>query len=88
MSPRLFAVRPSAPHCRGGVSSLLRLSSGAAGRWPSATMLTDWASRLAPAVEPAPAPMVAPSSDTASPLFTRLWPSGASNAGDATRLAA
>jgi hypothetical protein len=88
MSPRPFANRPSAPRCRGGASSLLRLSSGGAGRWPSATLLTDWAGRLAQAAEPAPAPMVAPSPDTASPLFTRLWPSGTSSADAATRLAA
>jgi hypothetical protein len=88
MSHRPFAARPFAPRCRGGASSLLRLSSAAAGRWPSATMLTDWADRLAQGVEVAPAPMVAPAPDKASPLFTRLWPSGTSHEGDATRLAA
>ncbi|MES2958839.1 MAG: hypothetical protein V4792_11655 [Pseudomonadota bacterium] len=47
MSLRPFAHRPSAPRCRGGASSLLRLSSAAANRWPSATALSDWAGRLA-----------------------------------------
>jgi hypothetical protein len=70
------------------VSSLLRLSGGAAGRWPSPTMLAGWAGRLAQAVEPAPAPIVAPAPDTPSPLFTRLWPSRTPKAGDAARLAA
>jgi hypothetical protein len=77
MSPRPFAHRPAAPRCRGGASSLLRLSSAAAGRWPSVTALTDWAERLAKADDAAPAPMVAPAPDANSQWFTRLMPSGA-----------
>jgi hypothetical protein len=52
------------------------------------TKLTDWAARLALLAEPAPAPMAAPSPDATSPLFTRLWPSGTSNASEDSRLAA
>ena len=89
MRPRPLLNRPTAPHCHGGASLLLRLSSGTAGRWPTATTLIDWAGRLAQVAEPVPAPMVAPSPDVASPLFTRLWPSGAApSAQGHTRLAA
>jgi hypothetical protein len=88
MRPRPFVNRPIAPHCHGGASSLLRLSSGNAGRWPSATTLVDWAGRLAQAAEPTAAPMVAPAADAPSPLFTRLWPSGTSSDHGDTRLAA
>lgn len=80
--------RPFAPHCHGGASSLLRLSSGATGHWPSVTMLTDWAARFALPAEPGPAAIAAPSPDATSPLFTRLWPSGTSNASEDSRLAA
>jgi len=88
MNRHPIANRPFAPHCHGGASSLLRLSSGATGHWPSVTKLTDWAARLALPAEPAPAPMAAPSPDAASPLFTRLWPSGTSKASEDSRLAA
>jgi len=42
MNRHPIANRPFAPHCHGGASSLLRLSSGATGHWPSVTKLTDW----------------------------------------------
>ena len=77
MSPRPFAHRPTAPRCRGGVSSLLRLSSAATSRWPAATKLTDWAGRLAETDDAALAPMVAPAPDASSQWFTRLTPSAA-----------
>jgi hypothetical protein len=76
MSPRPFAPRPAAPRCRGGASSLLRLSASAAGRWPSAQALTAWADRGAANDDAAPAPMVAPTSEAATQWFTRLRPSG------------
>jgi len=66
-----------APRCRGGASSLLRLSNGAAGHWPSATALTAWADRAGEHADSAPAPMVAPAPDATSQWFTRLWPTGA-----------
>jgi hypothetical protein len=75
MNPRPFAQRLAAPRCRGGASSLLRLSSAAAGGWPSATALKAWADRLSEDNDTAPAPMVAPAPDASSQWFTRLTPS-------------
>ena len=77
MNPRPFAHRPVAPRCRGGASSLLRLSSAAASRWPSATELSDWAGRLAQRGDAAPAPFVAPATEAVAPWFTRLLPRAA-----------
>ncbi len=77
MSFRPLAHRRVAPRCRGGASSLLRLSASAAARWPSAQALTTWADRMVDADDTAPAPMVAPAAGAASPWFTRLWPTGA-----------
>ena len=74
MSFRPFVPRRAAPSCRGGASSLLRLSASAAGRWPSAKVLTAWADRGADD-EAASAPMVAATPDAASHWFTRLRPS-------------
>ena len=72
MTRRLYAQRPAAPRCRGGASSLLRLSSAAAGRWPSPTALDEWAVRVSQhgLLEPEPVQADAPTQ-----LFTRLWPS-------------
>jgi hypothetical protein len=75
MSPRPFAHRPVAPRCRGGASSLLRLSSAAAGRWPSPTALNEWAGRLAQRGDAADS--VVALTPEATPWFTRLWPSAA-----------
>ena len=66
MTPRPFAHRPAAPRCRGGASSLLRLSATVGSRWPSATALGDWAGRIARQEALAP--------EQAPPGFTRLWP--------------
>jgi len=77
MSFRPFAPRRVAPRCRGGASSLLRLSASTAGRWPSAKALTAWAERVADDGDAALVPMVAPASEAASQWFTRLWPTGA-----------
>jgi hypothetical protein len=76
MRPRPFAHRPAAPRCRGGASSVLRLSSVAASRWPSATELSNWVGRLAQRSDAAPAPIVAPSPE-AAPWFMRLPPRAA-----------
>jgi len=54
-SPR--RLRPVTPNCRGGASSLLRLTQPAAPRLPSAFELTDWASRAAQAVLPVTGPL-------------------------------
>jgi hypothetical protein len=77
MTPRPFARRPTAPRCRGGASSLLRLSTAAASRWPSAAALSDWATLGNDATDNATAPMVAPSPDASSQWFTRLSPTSA-----------
>jgi len=37
--------RPNGPHCRGGVSSLLRLSQAGAARLPTAQDLAGWIQR-------------------------------------------
>lgn len=77
MSLRPYAQRPAAPRCRGGASSVLRLSTANASRWPSPTALDGWAERvsqlglLAPELEPTRLP----ASDAPGQLFTRLWPS-------------
>jgi hypothetical protein len=39
--------RPAGPHCRGGASSLLRLSQPATPRLPTPLDLADWMSRAA-----------------------------------------
>jgi hypothetical protein len=75
MSLRPFAPRLAAPRCRGGASSLLRLSASAAGRWPSAQALTAWADRGAANDDAVPAPTVALAPEAASHRFTRPRPS-------------
>lgn len=40
-------LRPAGPHCRGGASSLLRLSNPAAPRLPKGSDLSDWVTRAA-----------------------------------------
>ena len=77
MSPRPYAPRAMAPRCRGGASSLLRLSTATANRWPSPTALDGWADRasqlglLAAETEP----LRPPAADAPNQLFTRLSPS-------------
>lgn len=44
-APRLN--RPARPHCRGGASSLLRLSQAAAPRLPTPAEVADWMTRAA-----------------------------------------
>jgi hypothetical protein len=75
MNPRPFARRLAAPRCRGGASSLLRLSSVVAGHWPSATALKAWAEQQGEVTRTASAPMLAPAPDASSQWFKRLTPS-------------
>lgn len=46
-APATRRNRPAGPHCRGGVSSLLRLANPAAPRLPKAPDLSGWMSRAA-----------------------------------------
>ena len=69
-------VRPAAPRCRSGASSLLRLADPASCRLPSGASLAQWVQRAAQALE-APAPRVAAAPDAPLHLITRLWPSPA-----------
>jgi hypothetical protein len=55
------AARKAAPSCRGGASSLLRLSQSAAPRLPSAPDLNDWLQRAAQLLAPRPVAAFAPS---------------------------
>lgn len=77
MPVRPFAHRTTAPRCRGGVSSLLRLSSATAGRWPSPTALDGWADRVSQVglLAQAPELPLVPAAEASPQLFTRLWPS-------------
>ncbi len=62
-SPRIPAapapkrVRRANPSCRGGASSLLRLTQTTSGRLPSAPALTDWMSHAASVVLPVTGPL-------------------------------
>ena len=77
MSLRPYAQRPAAPRCRGGASSLLRLSSASANRWPSPTALDGWADRVSQLglLASEPEPLRALRTEARGELFTRLWPS-------------
>ena len=55
------AARKAAPSCRGGASSLLRVSQSAAPRLPSALELNDWVQRAAQVLAPHPTTAFAPS---------------------------
>jgi len=61
--PRL--ARRSAPSCRGGASSLLRLAQPSAPRLPSTLDLGGWVSRAVSALKLPSAPAFAPSEFTA-----------------------
>lgn len=54
-APRLN--RPARPHCRGGASSLLRLSQPATSRLPTPTEVSDWISRAAGAFQRSTVPV-------------------------------
>lgn len=49
--------RPVNPSCRGGASSMLRLTQPFAPRLPSAPALSDWVSRAAAVVLPVTGPL-------------------------------
>jgi hypothetical protein len=51
-TPRASRARPAGPHCRGGASSLLRLTPPADRRLPTAVELGDWMSRAASVLMP------------------------------------
>jgi hypothetical protein len=49
--------RPANPSCRGGASSLLRLTQSASMRLPSAPALSDWMSHAASVLLPVTGPL-------------------------------
>jgi len=49
-------LRPANPSCRGGASSVLRLTQPAATRLPSAFELSDWMSHAASVLMPVTGP--------------------------------
>ena len=51
-SPTVRRGRPAGPRCRGGVSSLLRLTQPEARRLPGTADLAEWASRAAAVLMP------------------------------------
>ena len=57
--------RRAAPSCRGGASSLLRLSQPSAPRLPSSSDIIGWVSRAASALHLPATPQFAPSEFTA-----------------------
>jgi len=67
LTPRLRSAtgarqnRRATPTCRGGASSLLRLSQPAAPRLPSASDVMGWVSRAASALRLPAVPQFAPS---------------------------
>jgi hypothetical protein len=73
LTPRLKATpaprpprRAAAPTCRGGASSLLRLTQPGASRLPSSLDLGGWISRATQALKFPTVPTFAPSDFTAS----------------------
>ena len=60
-APRTQSPRRAAPSCRGGASSLLRLTQPSAPRQPSRLDISDWVSRAANALNSRAAPVFAPS---------------------------
>jgi len=61
-SAKTFAprrARPATPSCRGGASSVLRLTQPAAPRLPSGLELADWMSRTAVELMPVTGPLAA-----------------------------
>ena len=56
-APAPKRVRPANPSCRGGASSLLRLTQTASGRLPSAPALSDWMSHAASVMMPVTGPL-------------------------------
>jgi hypothetical protein len=50
-------LRPANPSCRGGASSVLRLTQATAQRLPSAPELSDWISHAASVLMPVTGPL-------------------------------
>lgn len=68
-SAKTFAPRrprPATPRCRGGASSVLRLTQPAAPRLPSGPELSDWMSRAVGELMPVTGPLAAVASRSAS----------------------
>ncbi len=55
-SPSTRRLRPATPSCRGGASSVLRLTQPGAQRLPNALDLSDWMSRAASVMLPVTGP--------------------------------
>jgi hypothetical protein len=55
-TPRAARARPTGPHCRGGASSLLRLTQPGDRRLPTAVELGGWMSRAADVLMPVTGP--------------------------------
>ena len=55
-TPRPARTRPAGPHCRGGASSVLRLTQPATNLAPSRMSLSDWLSRATDMVMPVTGP--------------------------------
>ena len=55
-TPRAAFTRPAGPRCRGGASSVLRLTQPAGARVPTQLNLTDWLSRAADVMMPVTGP--------------------------------
>ena len=56
-SPAPRRLRPAGPSCRGGASSVLRLTQPAARRLPTGLDLSDWMSRAASVLMPVTGPL-------------------------------
>lgn len=54
--PSTRRLRPATPSCRGGASSVLRLTQSGAQRLPNSLDLTDWMSRAASVLLPVTGP--------------------------------
>jgi hypothetical protein len=50
-------LRPTGPSCRGGASSLLRLTQPASGRLPTTPDLTEWMTHAASVLMPVTGPL-------------------------------
>lgn len=59
-------ARPTGPSCRGGASSVLRLTPAAQSPVPSRSNLSDWLSRAAEVMLPVTGPHFAVGSHTAA----------------------
>ncbi len=50
-------LRPATPSCRGGASSVIRLTQSATGRLPNALDLSDWMDRATSVLMPVTGPL-------------------------------